>query len=147
MPPEPIVPSEAVAAVADPRVRRHFSGGDVVPVAPAAPGGDAADGDGSDGGVMAVAAAPPAAHVARRGGASSLLGEDGGATAREARQCAEMRHALSSVQVDMERVGREVARLRVREATLEAALRSEGFVHAPGAAWEHRGRPYEHIMT
>lgn len=46
---------------------------------------------------------------------------------RDAHQCAEVATALHTVQEDLERAAREVARLRQREVALETALRNEGF--------------------
>ena len=51
---------------------------------------------------------------------------DEDAVARDGRLSAEVSAALRAVQEDLGSVGREVARLRAREAVLEKALRQEG---------------------
>ena len=92
---------------------------------------------------LPLAASPPGGGSrapARAGevaaGAGALL--DAEAAVREGQQCAELGAALGAVQVQLEVAGREVARLRQREATLESAMRRDGLLRAPpgGAPWE-----------
>lgn len=93
-----------------------------------------------DASVLRLFSQPPhAAYIARRAltGGQSARGGGGGASAawvsedaiaREARQLNEVTTALSGTQEDLASAAREVARLRQREATLEAALRREGML-------------------
>lgn len=137
--PECVAPNKNATALADPRVQRLFSQNlaDSAPARTAAAADDATEASmrlsalGSVGGTRAA----PARRRPTAGGARQSVDD---AASREGRLCAEVRTELGNVHTELDAAGREVARLRQREATLEAALRREGLMRAPvgGASWE-----------
>lgn len=159
---ERVAPNDAAAALADPRVQSLFSGSlfDEARLAqgdhplggspldshhPLADCGRNRHRQGGHSSAIAVGGAPQSLHrpTVASGHVSGTLRSGGrprdeSGIDREARQCAEVRAALSGVHEELDAAARECARLRQREATLEAALRREGLLAAPsgGAPWE-----------
>ena len=112
-PPERVAPNEAASSLADLHIQRLFTSEASTPQQPLPTGGVASS--------------------------SSSLGALGGgvATTESIALHTEVKTALGNLQEDLETAGREVARLRQREATLERALKKEFSVFDRPRAWEY----------